>query len=126
MRSVLKTKYAMLGLRRLLRSIENQSVTCRKRKASTIQPFMSDLSVERHGYKQPFFNHTCVDNFITNFVGAEEELIACIENWNGMAPTIFAHKSVAWKFNSPAIPIMAAPGAPRPKREARALRYTRQ
>ena len=63
MRSVLNMKYAILGLRRLLRSIENQCVTCRKRKASTIQPIMSDLPVERVGYKQPPFNHTGVDYF---------------------------------------------------------------
>ena len=36
MRSVLNMKYAILGLRRILRSIETQCVTCRKRKASTI------------------------------------------------------------------------------------------
>ena len=60
MRSVFNMKYAILGLRRLLRSIENQCVTCRKRKASTIQPIMSDL---RFGYKQPPFNHTGVDYF---------------------------------------------------------------
>ena len=52
MRSVLNIKYAILGLRRLLRSIKNQCLTCRKRKASTIQPIMSDLTVERLGYKQ--------------------------------------------------------------------------
>ena len=63
MRSVLNMKYAILGLRRLLRSIENQCVTCRKRKASTIQPIMSDLPVQRIGYKQPPFNYTGVDYF---------------------------------------------------------------
>ena len=165
MRSVLNIKYAILGLRRLLRSIENQCVTCRKRKASTIQPIMSDLPVERLGYKQPPFNHTGVDYFGplyvpvrrstekrwgflftclttravhleivpsldtsscvmgierfvarrgtpstiwsdngTNFVGAEKELLACIKSWNGMAPTIFAHKGVTWKFNPPGAP----------------------
>ena len=36
MRSVLNVKYEILGLRRLLRSIESQCVTCRIRKASTI------------------------------------------------------------------------------------------
>ena len=63
MRSVLNMKNAILGLRRLLRSIESQCVTCWKRKASTIQPIMSDLPVERLGYKQPPFNHTGVDYF---------------------------------------------------------------
>ena len=61
-------KYAIFGLHRLLRSIESQSVTCRKRKASTIQPFMSDLPVERLGYKQPPFNHTGVDYFGFSFL----------------------------------------------------------
>ena len=62
MRSVLNMKYAILGLRRL-RSIKNQCVTCRKRKASTIQPNMSDLHVERLGYKQPPFKLTGVGYF---------------------------------------------------------------
>ena len=48
MRSVLNMKYAKLGLRRLLRSIENQGVTCSKRKASTLQPicpiYLSNVS----------------------------------------------------------------------------------
>ena len=131
----------------------------RKRKASTIQLIMSDLPVERLGYKKPPFNHTGVDYFGplyvpvhrstekiwgflltrltaraehleivpsldtsscvmgierfiarrgtpstiwsdngTNFVGAEKELLVCIKSWNGMAPTIFAHKGVALKL----------------------------
>ena len=61
MRSVLNMKSVILGMRRLHWSIENQCVTCRKRKASTIQPIMSDLPVERLGYKQSPFNHTGVD-----------------------------------------------------------------
>ena len=158
-------KYAILGLRQILRFIENQCVTCRKRKASTIQPIMSDLPVEHLGYKQPPFNHTGVDYFGplyvpvrrstekrcgflftclttravhleivpsldasscvmgierfiarrgtpntiwsdngTNFVGAEKELLACIKSWYSMAPTIFAHKGVAWNFNPPGAP----------------------
>ena len=40
----------------------------------------------------------------TNFVGAEKELLACIKSWNGMAPTIFAHKGITWKFNPPGAP----------------------
>ena len=165
MHSVLNTKNAILGLRRLIRSIENNCVTCRKRKASTIQPIMSDLPVERLGYTQPPFNHTdvdyfgplyvpvcrssekrwgfhftclttravhleivpsldtsscvmCIEQFIarrgtpsaiwsdngTNFVGAQKELLACIKSWNGMAPTIFAHKGVTWKLNPPGAP----------------------
>ena len=40
----------------------------------------------------------------TNIVGAEKELLACIKSWNGMAPDIFAHKGVAWKFKPPGAP----------------------
>ena len=40
----------------------------------------------------------------TNFAGAEKELLACIKSWNSMAPTIFAHKGVTWKFNPPGAP----------------------
>ena len=93
MRSVLNLKYAILGLRRLLRSIENQCVTCRKRKASTIQPITSDLLVERLGFKQPPFNHTGVAYFGPLYVPVRRR-----------APTIFAHKGVTWKFNPPGAP----------------------
>ena len=110
--------YAILGLRRLLRSIKNQCVTCRKRKASTIQPIMSDLPVEGLGYKQPPFNHTGVDYFGPPYVPVfaealkkmgisfylPQELLACIKSWNGIASTIFAHKGVTWKFNPPGAP----------------------
>ena len=64
-------KCAILGLGRLLRCIENQCVTCRKRKASIIQPIMSNLPVERLGYKQPHFNHTGVDYFEPLYISAE-------------------------------------------------------
>ena len=155
MRSVLNLKYAIFGLRRLLRSIESQCVTCHKRKAITIQSIMSELPVERLRYKQPPFNHTGVDYFgrlyvpvrrstekrwgllftclatravqleivpsldtsscvmgierfiarcgtpstiksdnDTDFVDAEKDLLACIKSWNGIAPTVFAHKGV--------------------------------
>ena len=63
MHSVLNTKYAKLGSRRLLRSFENLCVTCRKRKASTILPIMFDLNDERLGYKQPPFDYTDVVYF---------------------------------------------------------------
>ena len=61
--SVVNMRYAILGLRRLLQSIKNHCVTCRKRKASTIQPVMTNLPVERLGYKQPPFNQPGVDYF---------------------------------------------------------------
>ena len=52
----------------------------------------------------------CPDNG-TNFVGAEKELLACIKSWNGMAPTILAHKNFAWNLTRQAHPIMVAPGS---------------
>ena len=40
----------------------------------------------------------------TNFVGVEKELLAWIKSWNVMAPTIFSHKGVVWKFDPPGAP----------------------
>ena len=73
MRSVLNIKYAILELHRILRSIENQCITCRKRKASNIHPIMSNLPVESLGYKQRPFNHTVwitLDRFTFRFAEA--------------------------------------------------------
>ena len=64
-------KCEILALGRLLQCIENQCVTCRKRKRSIIQPIMSNLTVERLGYKQPPFNHTGVEYFEPLYVPAE-------------------------------------------------------
>ena len=61
MRSVIDLKYAILGLHRLLKSTENQCVTCRKRKAITVKSIMADLPVKRLGYKQPLFASTGVE-----------------------------------------------------------------
>ena len=40
----------------------------------------------------------------TNFVGAEKELLNCIQSWNDQAPPELAKKGVKWKFNHPAAP----------------------
>ena len=40
----------------------------------------------------------------TNFVGAEKELLNCIQSWNGQAPPELAKKGFKWKFNPPAAP----------------------
>ena len=58
------------------------------------------MSIERFIVRRSTPSTIWSDNG-TNFVGAEKELIACIKIWNGMAPTIFVHKRVAWKFNPP-------------------------
>ena len=49
--------FVVLGLRAVLRAIERYCFNCRKRKASTLQPMMSDLPVKRLGYNhRPFIN----------------------------------------------------------------------
>ena len=63
MRPVLNIKFAIIGLRRLRWSMENQCVNCLKRKASTIQPLMSNLPQQRLGCKKPRFNQTGVVYF---------------------------------------------------------------
>ena len=63
MRAVVQLKYIVLKMRWLLGNIENTCITCRKRKAKTVVPIMSDLPIERLGYKQPPFSNTGVDYF---------------------------------------------------------------
>ena len=165
MRAVVQLKYIVLKLRWLLGNIENTCITCRKRKAKTVVPIMSDLPIERLGFKQPPFSNTGVDYFGpfqvpirrstekrwgflftclttravhielvpsldtsscvmgverfiarrgtpktilsdngTNFVGAQKELLSCVQNWNKVAPAVFVHKGVKWKFNPPSAP----------------------
>ena len=40
----------------------------------------------------------------TSFVGAQKELIACVESWNKLAPAVFVQKGIKWKFNPPSAP----------------------
>ena len=63
LRSVIQTEYAILKLKSLLRNIELNCKNCRKRKLKTITPFMSDLPIERLGYRQAPFNNCGVDYF---------------------------------------------------------------
>ena len=46
----------------------------------------------------------------TNFVGAEKELLNCIQSWNDQAPPELAKKAIKWKFNPPAAPITVVLG----------------
>ena len=63
MRAVVKLKYVVLFLHWLLRNIENNWIMSRKRKAHTVAPIMSNLPIERLGYKQSPFSNTSVDYF---------------------------------------------------------------
>ena len=38
------------------------------------------------------------------FVGAQKELLACVESWNKLAPAVFVQKRIMWKFNPTSVP----------------------
>ncbi|XP_063728551.1 uncharacterized protein LOC134856114 [Symsagittifera roscoffensis] len=63
LRAVIHLEFAILNLRSLLKSIEVHCLICRKRKAKTVTPMMTELPVERLGYRQPPFTNCGVDYF---------------------------------------------------------------
>ena len=63
LRFVIQIEYAILKLRSLLRNIELNCKNCLKRKLKTITPLLSDLPIERLGYRQAPFNNCGVDYF---------------------------------------------------------------
>ena len=63
LRSVIHQQFVVLRVRSALRAIETPCVCCRKRKAKTVTPKMSDLPAERLGYRQPPFSNCVVDYF---------------------------------------------------------------
>ena len=63
LRAVAQQKYAILKLRTVLRSIHSKCVFCRKRRAMTVTPLMSDLPTERLSHQSPVFWNTGVDYF---------------------------------------------------------------
>ena len=63
LRSVNHQHFVVLRLRSALRAIETHCVCCRKRKAKTVTPMMSDLPAERLSYRQPPFSNCGVDYF---------------------------------------------------------------
>ena len=65
--SVVHQQFVVLRLRSALRTIETHCVCCRKRKAKTVTPMMSDLPGERLGYRQPPFG-SCGVNFLDHFI----------------------------------------------------------
>ena len=60
------------------------------------------------GHRAFFLSRATAQHFLvgngTNFVGADKEILECIMNWNYVAPTVFAHEGIAWKFNTPRAP----------------------
>ena len=63
LRSLIQQEYAIVKLRPTLRSIVSRCITCRKRKAETLAPMMSDLPRERLAYREPPFRNTGIDYF---------------------------------------------------------------
>ena len=47
---------------------------------------------------------TIMSDNCTNFVGAQKELLACVESWNKLAPAVFVQKGIKGKFNPPSAP----------------------
>ena len=63
LRALIQQQYAIVKLRPTLRSIVSRCITCRKRKAETLTPMMSDLPRERLAYREPPFRNTGIDYF---------------------------------------------------------------
>ena len=63
LRALIQQQYAIVKLRPTLRSIVSRCITCRKRKAETLAPMMSDLPRERLAYREPPFRNTGIDYF---------------------------------------------------------------
>ena len=63
LRAKVQERYTILKLRSSLRSIKSNCVTCKKFRATTIQPIMADPPVETLAYQFPSFTNTGVDYF---------------------------------------------------------------
>ena len=63
MRALVQQQFAIVKLRTALRSIVTKCVTCRKRRAETLNPIMSDLPRERLAFQERPFTNTGIDYF---------------------------------------------------------------
>ena len=63
LRSLSRQRFAIVKLRATLRSIQSKCVTCRKRKAVTLNSMMVDLPKERLASGYPSFTNTRLDYF---------------------------------------------------------------
>ena len=63
MRAQVQQNYAVLKLRNTLRKIESSCLVCRRRKAETLSPMISDLPQERLSFRKPPFTMTDVGYF---------------------------------------------------------------
>ena len=63
LRALVQQQFAIVKLRTALRTVVSKCVTCRKRRADTINPMMADLPRERLAYREPPFTNTGIDYF---------------------------------------------------------------
>ena len=63
LRALVQQQFAIVKLRASLRTVVSKCVTCRKRRANTINPIMADLPRERLAYREPPFTNTGIDYF---------------------------------------------------------------
>ena len=71
LRALVQQRFAVVKLRTTLRTIVTRCVTCRKRRAETLNPVMSDLPRERLASKEPPFSNTGIDYFGPFFVSVK-------------------------------------------------------
>ena len=71
LRALVQQRFAVVKLRAVLRTIVSRCLTCRKRKAETLTPIMSDLPRERLAFKEPPFSNTGIDYFGPFFVSVK-------------------------------------------------------
>ena len=67
----MQQQFAIVKLRTALRSIVSKCVTCRKRRAETLNPVMSDLPPERLAFKERPFTNTGIDYFGPSYVAVK-------------------------------------------------------
>ena len=63
LRALKQQKFAIVKLRKTLKTIQTRCVTCRKRKAETLTPIMADLPKERLAFASRPFTNTGLDYF---------------------------------------------------------------
>ena len=71
MRALVQQQFAIVMLRTALRSIVSKCVTCRKRRAETLNPIMSDLPRERLAFQEHPFTNTGIDYFCPFYVAVK-------------------------------------------------------
>ena len=68
LRALVQQRFAVVKLRAVLRTIVSRCLTCRKRKAETLTPIMSDPPRKRLAFIEPPFLNTGIDYFGPFFV----------------------------------------------------------